>query len=91
MLDYSHQQTRRKGESRVIQVINEIDSTTRTFNEIEIEQISDDCFNLTLKGDNTSEVLLEESSFKSVLRTAVELLDKVYSDKIHTIRIRRKE
>lgn len=75
----------------MIQVINEIDSTTRTFNEIEIEQISEDCFNLTLKGDNTSEVLLEESSFKSVLRTAVELLDKVYSDKIHTIRIRRKE
>lgn len=75
----------------MIHVINEIDSTTRTFNEIEIEQISEDCFNLTLKSDNTSEVLLEESSFKSVLRTAVELLDKVYSDKIHTIRIRRKE
>lgn len=75
----------------MIQIINEIDSTTRTFNEIEIEQISEDCFNLTLKGDNTSEVLLEESSFKSVLRIAVELLDKVYSDKIHTIRIRGKE
>lgn len=75
----------------MIQLINEIDSTTRTFNEIEIEQISEDCFNLTLKGENTSEVLLEESPFKSVLRTAVELLDKVYSDKIHTIRIRRKE
>lgn len=75
----------------MIQVINEIDSTTRTFNEIEIEQTSEDCFNLTLKGENTSEVLLEESSFKSVLRIAVELLDKVYSDKIHTIRIRGKE
>ena len=75
----------------MIQVINEIDSTTKTFNEIEIEQISEDCFNLTLKGENTSEVLLEESPFKSVLRTAVELLDKVYSDKIHTIRIRGKE
>ena len=75
----------------MIQVINEIDSTTRTFNEIEIEQISEDCFNLTLKGENTSEILLEESPFKSVLRTAVELLDKVYSDKIHTIRIRGKE
>lgn len=75
----------------MIQVINEIYSTTRTFNELEIEQISEDCFNLTLKGENTSEVLLEESSFKSVLRIAVELLDKVYSDKVHIIRIRGKE